>query len=219
MGELVKKNFKKELSQLKKSVGIIPSIPTMPEFKTKAKGWGWIGAEHKVSGAEMNNFIVVLDDLLVRKNEWETKAYAEIKSIYETLDALDKEYIDGFMGTFNAVKKASEDSTCAIITLRDRISTQQKEISDLDQIRSNAQKGATALQPTDVPAWAKAEQKPTYTAEEIGALPKSIKISALQGYAEEHQGYEKLKRALIATSICTGTISVGALIALLFLIL
>lgn len=147
----------------------------------------------------------------------------------------------------------------------------QDYISDLDKIRSNAQKGATALQPTDVSAWAKEETKPSYTAEEVHALSDSTfipsKMSDLEndkgfltehqnisGKADisfvkeqlqrtqdnlnqevttlqqtlqktqedlqkEHQGYEKLKRALVTTSIGIGTISVGALIALLILIL
>lgn len=50
-------------------------------------------------------------------------------------------------------------------------SGKQNVITDLDNIRDGAAAGATALQtetdPT-VPAWAKASQKPTYTAQEVG---------------------------------------------------
>jgi hypothetical protein len=58
----------------------------------------------------------------------------------------------------------------------------QDKISDLDTIRSNANKGATALQsytetdPT-VPSWAKAASKPTYTASEVGAVPTTRKVN------------------------------------------
>lgn len=58
------------------------------------------------------------------------------------------------------------------------ISGKQDVISDLSTIRSGAAKGATALQsytetdPT-VPAWAKAAEKPTYTAAEVGARPST----------------------------------------------
>ena len=55
----------------------------------------------------------------------------------------------------------------------------QNVIDDLDEIRSGATLGATAIQeesdPT-VPAWAKEPNKPTYTAEEVGALPSSTTI-------------------------------------------
>lgn len=75
--------------------------------------------------------------------------------------------------------------TCAHDTMTGYVSGQlsakQDKISDLDTIRSNAAKGATALQsytetdPT-VPSWAKATSKPTYTADEVGALPNTTVV-------------------------------------------
>lgn len=56
------------------------------------------------------------------------------------------------------------------------ISGKQDVISDLATIRSGAEAGATALQPNDVPAWAKESAKPTYTAVEVGALPANTAI-------------------------------------------
>lgn len=56
------------------------------------------------------------------------------------------------------------------------LSGYQETIDDLDDIRAGAALGATALQsftetdPT-VPAWAKQSTKPSYTAQEVGALP------------------------------------------------
>lgn len=55
----------------------------------------------------------------------------------------------------------------------------QDAIDDLDDIRDGAELGATAIQtetdPT-VPNWAKQPTKPTYTAEEVGALPDDTSI-------------------------------------------
>ena len=59
------------------------------------------------------------------------------------------------------------------------ISGKQDEIPDLEDIRRGAASGLTALQdesdPT-VPEWAKQPTKPTYTAEEVGALPADTYI-------------------------------------------
>lgn len=56
----------------------------------------------------------------------------------------------------------------------------QAEIDDLSTIRSGAALGATAVQsesdPT-VPSWAKAEQKPSYTASEVGAVPTTRTVN------------------------------------------
>lgn len=68
-----------------------------------------------------------------------------------------------------------------VITAHQDISGKQDVISDLAAIRSGAALGATALQsftetdPT-VPAWAKAANKPSYTASEVGALPDTTAI-------------------------------------------
>ncbi|MDD6581625.1 MAG: hypothetical protein PUF10_02960 [Bacteroidales bacterium] len=56
--------------------------------------------------------------------------------------------------------------------------TKQDVINDLNEIRSGAAAGATAVQtevdPT-VPSWAKQPSKPSYNASEVGALPSSTK--------------------------------------------
>lgn len=53
----------------------------------------------------------------------------------------------------------------------------QDIINDLATIRSGAALGATALQDSDISDWAKAEQKPSYTASEVGAVPITRKIN------------------------------------------
>ena len=64
---------------------------------------------------------------------------------------------------------------------KSEVNAKQDTINDLDAIRSGAALGATALQsftetdPT-VPSWAKQQTKPTYTAQEVGALPATTTI-------------------------------------------
>lgn len=63
--------------------------------------------------------------------------------------------------------------------ISEQVSKKQDSITDLDEIRSGARSGATAIQtesdPT-VPAWAKKPSKPTYTASEVGALPANTPL-------------------------------------------
>jgi len=56
------------------------------------------------------------------------------------------------------------------------VSGLQEKIADLDDIRSGAALGATSLQPDDISDWAKQDTKPTYTAQEVGALPEDTVI-------------------------------------------
>ena len=85
---------------------------------------------------------------------------------------------------------ATEPEVVEVDTLKEYINEdidtalegKQDVINDLATIRSGAALGATALQsytesdPT-VPSWAKAEQKPSYTASEVGAVPTTRKIN------------------------------------------
>lgn len=52
----------------------------------------------------------------------------------------------------------------------------QDKITDIAAIRSGAAAGATALQPGQIASWAKQPTKPSYTAQEVGALPNSTVI-------------------------------------------
>lgn len=98
------------------------------------------------------------------------------------------------------------------------LESKQDKISDLEKIRDGAALGATAIQEhQDISGKADNEQLDKVN-QEVATLQQSLQKTQ-EDLRKEHQGYEKLKRALIATSICTGTISVGALIALLILIL
>lgn len=60
------------------------------------------------------------------------------------------------------------------------LSGKQDIISNLNDIISGAQAGSTALQPNDVPSWAKQSSKPTYTASEVGALPNTTTLADLE---------------------------------------
>lgn len=78
----------------------------------------------------------------------------------------------------------TDDSTHRLVTDTEKSTWngKQNSISDLSTIRSGAALGATALQsftetdPT-VPNWAKQNSKPSYTADEVGAVPTTRKIN------------------------------------------
>lgn len=99
----------------------------------------------------------------------------------------------------------------------------QDVIADLATIRRGAARGATALQKlSDKADTSYVDQQLQDITEKVNQEIESLR-TALQTSQKElnnaRQGHIKLKRVLIATSICTGTISLGALIALLILVL
>lgn len=220
-----------------------------------------------LSGAQCATILKSLTNKVNRKTKQDGDSFNAISNTF--IQILEKNNSEACKNEIrdNALMKLLKDAKITKDELRSKLAQKQDSISDLDKIRSDAQKGATALQPTDIADWAKAEQKPEYKASEIKDLNIPTKTSQLNNdcgfltehqdisgkanisYVEEqlqhtkndisrevsvlqqslqiaqddlqkeHQGYTKLKRALIATSICMGTISLGALVALLILIL
>lgn len=136
---------------------------------------------------------------------WELKQHIfdanEDTSIYFAVEAKNKDKVEVFR-TSPATGKAKEtidtdteiEDTHAdvILDLISRVDTLEKKPISEEQIEKSVKSylEKNPIEETDptVPAWAKAEEKPTYTAEEVGALPDTTEIpknlSDLQDDAE-----------------------------------
>ena len=136
---------------------------------------------------------------------WELKQHIfdanEDTSIYFAVEAKNKDKVEVFR-TSPATGKAKEtidtdteiEDTHAdvILDLISRVDTLEKEPISEEQIEKSVKSylEKNPIEETDptVPTWAKAEEKPTYTAEEVGALPNTTEIpknlSDLQDDAE-----------------------------------
>lgn len=136
---------------------------------------------------------------------WELKQHIfdanEDTSIYFAVEAKNKDKVEVFR-TSPATGKAKEtidtdteiEDTYAdvILDLISRVDTLEKKPISEEQIeksvKSYLEKNPIEETNPTVPAWAKAEEKPAYTAEEVGALPDTTeipkKLSDLQDDAE-----------------------------------
>lgn len=124
---------------------------------------------------------------------WELKPHIfdanEDTSIYFAVEAKNKDKVEVFR-TSPATGKAKEtidtdteiEDTHAdvILDLISRVDTLEKKPISEEQIEKSVKSylEKNPIEETDptVPAWAKAEEKPTYTAEEVGALPDTTEI-------------------------------------------
>lgn len=124
---------------------------------------------------------------------WELKQHIfdanEDTSIYFAVEAKNKDKVEVFR-TSPATGKAKEtidtdteiEDTYAdvILDLISRVDTLEREPISEEQIEKSVKSylEKNPIEETDptVPAWAKEEEKPTYTAEEVGALPSTTVI-------------------------------------------
>lgn len=156
---------------------------------------------------------------------WELKQHIfdanEDTSIYFAVEAKNKDKVEVFR-TSPATGKAKEtidtdteiEDTHAdvILDLISRVDTLEKKPISEEQIeksvKSYLQKNPIEETDPTVPAWAKAEEKPTYTAEEVGALPSTTvipsKLSELTADDEHETVTKEEKQAWNAKSDFSG---------------
>jgi hypothetical protein len=136
---------------------------------------------------------------------WELKRHIfdanEDTSIYFAVEAKSKDKVEVFRTspatgkakeTIDTDKEIEETHADVILDLISRVDTLEKEPISEEQIEKSVKSylEKNPIEETDptVPAWAKEEEKPTYTAEEVGALPDTTEIpknlSDLQDDAE-----------------------------------
>lgn len=136
---------------------------------------------------------------------WELKPHIfdanEDTSIYFAVEAKNKDKVEVFRTrpatgnakeTIDTDKEIEETHADVILDLISRVDTLEKEPISEEQIEKSVKSylEKNPIEETDptVPAWAKEEEKPAYTAEEVGALPDTTEIpknlSDLQDDAE-----------------------------------
>ena len=136
---------------------------------------------------------------------WELKQHIfdanEDTSIYFAVEAKSKDKVEVFRTspatgktkeTIDTDKEIEETHADVILDLISRVDTLEKEPISEEKIEKSVKSylEKNPIEETDptVPAWAKEEEKPTYTAEEVGALPDTTGIpknlSDLQDDAE-----------------------------------
>ena len=136
---------------------------------------------------------------------WELKQHIfdanEDTSIYFAVEAKNKDKVEVFRTspatgkakeTIDTDKEIEETHADVILDLISRVDTLEKEPISEEKIEKSVKSylEKNPIEETDptVPAWAKAEEKPIYTASEVGALPDTTEIpknlSDLQDDAE-----------------------------------
>lgn len=156
---------------------------------------------------------------------WELKQHIfdanEDTSIYFAVEAKNKDKVEVFRtrpATGNAKETIDTDTEIeethadVILDLISRVDTLEKEPISEEQIEKSVKSylEKNPIEETDptVPEWAKAEEKPTYTAEEVGALPSTTvipsKLSELTADDEHETVTKEEKQAWNAKSDFSG---------------
>ena len=108
-------------------------LPCEP-FKTKGGLFNWFNA--KVSGDEMNQFVADLNQVLIDSNSYSIKAFHALRGVYETFEALDKEYLASIYASIVSAEKAANDAKKASDKNDNAIKLIQQTIQKFTQFKS-----------------------------------------------------------------------------------
>lgn len=96
---------------------------------------GGFGFNHKVTGSELNSLTTQIQDKLIGLNEVQRDIIVEFGQVYNALEALDKEYIQGILTAIKSAQKANEDVRGAQKDIERTIEVQKKTIKALQQFK------------------------------------------------------------------------------------
>ena len=138
-----KHNFDEAKNKIQRFSNNIPGYVYFDKVDVDGGLFGW--GDHKVTGTEMNRFIGKVQDRLVSVNTRLRSIIEEFREVYNALDYLDKDYIQGIIASVEASEKATEEALKAQEDIRRTIDGLRQTVNalynlkeDVDEIKSKS---------------------------------------------------------------------------------
>lgn len=96
--------------------------------------------DHKVTGAELNSLTSQVQDYLIKFNNFNSKFIKEFGEVYNALEALDNEYIQGILVSVKAAEQASMEAKEAQKDIKKTIEVQKKTLKVLENFKNKLDK-------------------------------------------------------------------------------
>ena len=117
------------------------SLPSNPAFDRVEVDGGLFGlGDHKVTGNEMNNFIGKVQYKLIAVNTSLRSIISEFREVYEAFDYLDREYIDGIIGSIESAEEASKQALKAQSDIQNTVENLKKTVLGLVNLKNSVEK-------------------------------------------------------------------------------
>lgn len=133
MNELTisKTNFEKELAKVRKI-----NIPSVPNIEQVAEDGELLRfTDHNVTGKELNNCIVGIRKSFIHTNNAIISIRHEFEDVYNTFDALDKQYIEGIVASLNSANSALDKVSKAQEDIQDTVNKLKMTVEKLKEIK------------------------------------------------------------------------------------
>ncbi|MDA2423007.1 hypothetical protein PDN55_23465 [Bacillus cereus] len=140
MNELVIQthNFEKAKKQLKEFSMTKPEELALNKVDVEGGLFNWF--DHKVTGQELNDLTSQIQEYLIKFNTLNEEFIDEFGEVYNALEALDKEYIQGILISIKAAEKASSEAKDSQRDINKTVEVQKQTISILKKFKDKLDK-------------------------------------------------------------------------------
>lgn len=141
------RNFEEAKNNLK---DILERTKTNPELsRVKTSGGLFNLFPHNVTGDELNELTVQIQDYLISLNEFNGDIINRIGELYQTLDFLDNDYIQKIVISLQCAEKASQEAKDAGIDAQKALEETNKAVNDLAATQKSLQNAQKTLRDTN----------------------------------------------------------------------
>lgn len=133
-----KHNFDKAKNNIKQFSLMKPDQLALEKVDVSGGLFNWF--DHKVTGAELNSLTNQIQDYLIKFNNLNSKFIKEFGEVYNALDALDNEYIQGILISVKAAEQASMEVKEAQKDIKRAIEVQKQTLKVLENFKNKLDK-------------------------------------------------------------------------------
>lgn len=130
------KDFNFAKAKLKQFSDNIPQNPTLIKFEEDAL-WGVLSKN--VTGKDMNEFVKEMQKILITGNKITKDIITEFKAIYDTFEALDKDYIQAILLSIKSSEKANDEALKANKDIERTIEALKLTVDKLNKFKNKSE--------------------------------------------------------------------------------
>ena len=141
--QIDKHNFEIAKQSIKSFAENLPADPKLKRVEQDVGPFGWLN--HDVTGKELNELTSQIQDCLISNNQNIRKTIQEFKTIYDTLEYLDKDYLAGIVASVQAAEAASEATKRNTEDIQKNLDALTKLVGELKDFKQETEENIISL--------------------------------------------------------------------------
>ena len=136
-------DFEEAKNNLKFILDRAKTSPELSQVKTSGGLFNWFS--HNVTGKELNELTAQIQEYLISLNGFDGDIITQMGELYQTIDALDKDYIQKIIISLQYAEKASQEAKGAGLDAQKALTETNKAVNELAATQKSLQTAQSTL--------------------------------------------------------------------------